>query len=176
MIDPAVMRRLHKVLALARHGAQGERDAAEHQLEVMLKKYGLTLADLESGTEKKRYEFKPKDKADYSLLRQILLMVHGGNGLKVFSSTASRTKIYVELTCAQHAEVVMTFAVMRAALKKELDLAFVAFIHANQLFDNAPREPMETIRTADEDAEDMRIMVRAALIQKTAVRKALTYP
>ena len=175
MIDPNVMRRIQKVLALSRQGVAGEKIAAEHQLQNLLKKYGLKLADFEDSVEKMKYDFAVQSAVYTQLLQQIAAMVCGRNGYRVFKIVGKSRLVRLELTASQHAEISITYSVMSKALKAEFKLAFSAFVQTNELYaapetNGSPRE-----KTPQEIAETRKILRRANQMKKIPVHKAITF-
>lgn len=171
MLDEGKLRRLRKVLAHARQGVDGEKTTAEHQLKSLLTKYGMTMADLESSEQNTRlYEFKYSSELERRLLRQICAVALDVHEVAYYTRSGSRSRLEFELTPAQNAEIVMTYAVMKGALEKELEIAFRAFVHANGLFPPTPSAEKQGVATA----EDLQVLRMASFISKTPVLKAIT--
>lgn len=161
--------RLSKLLALANAGVGGERTQAARALERELKKAGLTLEDLEAQqvdaeTDFERFPYCLKSH-EGKLVRQIVcavigLSVYEGRG-NPYSAKRQRST-YFKLTKAEAAECRFLVNAHLTGLKKTLETATVAYIHANRIFpEDGPatkpgevdRERLEKIMAMMEGAE-----------------------
>jgi hypothetical protein len=173
MTDDKIRARLMKLLELAKRGEHGEKENAQRFLEKLLKKHGMTVADLDDdATAKSRYKFTYKSELESRLLTQIICTVLQVNRYTKRQVRGSRT-IELDLTRAQNLEIAMQFSVYRAELARNVDRMFTAFYTKNGLTgpdsdDDAPRAK----RTySAEEVEAIRRMMRG--IDRTQIHKAL---
>jgi hypothetical protein len=175
MTDESVLRLIQRVLALSRQGVDGEKETAIHHLKLLLKKHNLTMADIESpDLAVKRYPFKYKNELERRLLLQISAKITNLSRPQLFLRVGSRQEICFDLTIAQHAEFVMTYAILKVALAKEVKILFSAFAHANNLFpetDDSPRLGEQPPLTN----EQKRALNLARMMPKTEILTALEH-
>jgi hypothetical protein len=172
--DENTLTRMHKLLELAKRGVGGEAVNAERFLCKMLAKHGMQLSDI-TGDEQQRakVELKWRTTEDRSLLLQIIAKVTDDSEFLTWVRRGKKVLI-VELTPAEHAEVLMYEAALAPALVVHMRRAMQAFIQVNQLFpttsksndDETPIKPMDK-------AELEAIVQMMAATQRTSVRKAL---
>jgi hypothetical protein len=142
---------LRKVKALAERGVGGEKQNAEAILSRLMKKYGVSEADLRED-EASDYDFHWREPFEDSLLRQIAYMIVG-RGLITKRYVRSRAKtVIICCTAAQRIEIQAAFEFYRFHLKKGLQTYFDAFIQTERLFpapsaedvkENAPPENLD---------------------------------
>lgn len=167
--------RLAKLLELARRGHGGERETAQHMLERLLKKHGLTMADLESQElEAEWHEFTFKTPLERKLLIQVAVSV-AGREMQVARLPKWRNRLAFQITRAQNAEISVAFSVYRVALEKEVDALFSAFAHVNEIF-----APGGTVRedhemTPEEREKARRASMMAFGMMKTKVNRQLEH-
>jgi hypothetical protein len=171
MTDDKIRARLMKLLELAKRGEHGEKENAQRFLEKLLKKHGMTVADLDDDATS-RYTFTYKSELESRLLTQIICTVLQVNRYTKRQVRGSRT-IGLDLTRAQNLEIAMQFSVYRAELARNVDRMFTAFVHKNGLTgpdsdDDAPRA--ERTYSAEE-VEAIRRMMRG--IDRTQIHKAI---
>lgn len=136
---------LRKVKALADRGEGGEKQNAEALLAKLMKKYGVSEAELRDDVVDE-YEFRWSAPFEDKLLRQVAFMIVG-RGLVTKRYTHSRAKIIiVPCTAAQRIEIQAAFDFYRWHLKKGLSSYFDAFVQTERLF---PAEPLEDLVEAE---------------------------
>lgn len=173
-----VKARLQKLLALARGGQGGEKDNAQRMLENMLRKYGMTMADLDDAEEKReKREFKYKGDAEKRILTQIVAsVVLDWNG-DAYSYPRLRGVILFELTRAEHIEVDLMYEAHRKALKKHLaktaEQALSAYIQTNRIFAKRSEEPEEKGESNLSMKDLQAIMAMMATMEPTPVHRAI---
>jgi hypothetical protein len=173
MTVETVLRRIQRVLALSRQGVDGEKEAAAHHLALLLKKHNLTMADIESpDLAVKRYPFKYKNDLECRLLIQISAKVTNLARPPLFVRKGSRQELNFDLTVAQHAEFVMTYAILRVALAKEVKILFSAFANANRLFPETGNI-LKLGESTPLTSEQKRVLEMARMMPKTQILKAL---
>lgn len=174
-IDASVLRRFEKVLALAKDGVAGERVAAQSQIEKMLAKYGIDLDIFCKAGAPERYEVRYSGVLERRLLVQIAGTVLNTNDPEVYKPRKGNTILVFVMTPAQHAEVVVTFGAMKAALKKEMKRAFSAFLHVNMLFPQVQLDesPSGVPLTPEQRADNYRTRMMAQAMSRTQVHRAL---
>jgi hypothetical protein len=172
--DQKTIERMRKLLELARRGVGGEAANAERFLHKLLAKHGMTLSDI-TASDQKRIEvsFKYRTDEDRKLLVQIISKVLDSSEYTTWKVRGKRVLI-VNLTPAEHAEVLMHHAVMVPALEAHMKRAMMAFIQVNQIYPSTsreakgPRKPMEK-----EELESILKMMSAT--KRVDVRKALPH-
>lgn len=172
-ISESVLRRFEKVLALAKGGIAGERAAAQSQIEKMLAKYGIALDVLCSAGAPIKYEIQYSGLLERRLLVQIAATVLDTETPNLYKRKGSKSTLIIDLTPAQHAEVVVTFEALKIALNKEVQRAFVAFLHVNQLFPKTQSACDNDLLTPEQRAENRRTMMMAQFMGRTQVHRAL---
>jgi hypothetical protein len=169
------MQRLHKILALAQRGERGEKDAAEAHLATLLKKHGMTLEDLIGEEPAELRELNFGDATGRRLMIQIVGKVTGEQRVRYQQRKGARSVAFFKLTKPQLVEVEFLFAIMRAALAKEIELLTNAFIHKNKLY--APANPDDSddrpAPTPEELAEIKRMAALMQHLTPVAVHKAI---
>ena len=164
--------RMRKLLALARQGVGGEAENAERFLRKTLAAHGMTMDDLAAGEEvRSRVTLTYSTDFERKLTIQVLAKVLNGiDGRPIY--TRGRKKLYaVDLTPAEHAEVVMHIDILKPVLKRHMDIAFNAFVQANRLY----RERRED-DCADGDMDDdeaARLLSMMAACERVDVHKAI---
>ena len=179
----ALLRRIRKTLELAKRGEGGEKETAERMLEAMLRKAGLTMADIDDETEDLiEVEFACADKYERTLLRQIVGTVLNTKTTNFLTYRHKRTKRAREamlhsMTKAEKVEVELHYEMLKPALRKVLDDAVSALIHVQRLFPAGPfEEDNVEDPTPEERARAMRVGAMASFMDKTEVRKVLEAP
>lgn len=134
-----IKERARAVARLVEAGAtEGERAAAEAALARLLKRYGLTVADLLDPRNKpQRYSFTFKDDWEKKLLIQVIGKVRGVGELEYGNAkNQNRRKakvIFVDLTPVEYAEVSYLYLEYVKAFREEFAVFLTAFIHKNKL-------------------------------------------
>lgn len=175
-----LMRRIAKILALAERGEAGEKDTAQAMLANILKKHGLTLDDIEDKPARKWVEVTFSGAHEKKLMFQIVRKVTQATGALSYKFLKkTRSRVYVELSPAEHVEVEFMFEVMKKALADEFDKVLTAFIHTNQLYgpsaksDDDDDDEDEPELTHEQRARQRQIAHMAMGMSKVDVRKAI---
>lgn len=177
-ITEALMRRLHKIKALAERGVDGEQAAAQAMLENILTRHNLTLADIEDAAPHRQWvEVSFVGKHERFLMSQVIRKVrqHAGD-LPIRQRKRARSCYYVELSAAEHVEVEFVFELMRKALADEFDKVTTAFIHRNKLLGpSIVRDDDEPIpeKTPEERARLRQIAAMMDVMNPVKVHKAI---
>lgn len=170
--DEKTIERMRKLLELARRGVGGEAANAERFLSKMLAKHGMTLSDItDSDQERGEVSFKWRSQEERKLLLQIISKVLDSADFPTWAVRGKKVLI-VELTPAEHAEVLMHRAALAPALQAHMKRAMTAFIQVNKLYPATAREA-ETPREPIDKAELAAIMQMMSATQPVAVRKAI---
>ena len=167
---------LKKIQELAKRGVDGEAVNAQELLSDLLKKYNLTLEDLESSDIADRYMKVNKD--DVRILHQIVGNVN--YSIEMYVLPASKVKLLglsgnVIITCtsAEFIEIEQKFEVYSALYKKELDIFFSAFCTANDLLVDAPENDTLDKISAEDIDKWLRIDEMSKSIKRESVVKRL---
>lgn len=163
--------KLGKLLVLSRRGIGGEKKNANQMLRAMLKKYGLTLLDIESEKEE-MYWFKWRDEFDHKLLDQIMYRILGKDA-PTWTSSKKRKQLGVMVTPTCMIEIKAEHDAYRKKLKDGLAIYYRAFIQKNEIFpDKQPKQKDKELTPEEEEA--ICLMLRmASNIEKTQIRKQL---
>jgi arginyl-tRNA--protein-N-Asp/Glu arginylyltransferase len=118
--DTLISRAL-KLAELAKRGVGGEAENAARFLDLHLKKYDLTLEDLER-EETSFHTYRYANKFEHDLLIQVICKVLDVATFQTYKNRGrSRAKeLIVKVTVAQGVEISMRYDVYRPELKKEL--------------------------------------------------------
>ena len=168
-IDEKVETRLRKLLALAERGRGGEKVNAKVILAILLKKHGLTLSDI-SDEEKSRCWFKYKGKTQERLLAQVILKT-AGRDVSLWERKPKGSKVGADVTKCQMVEIEMLFDIYKVALSEELDFAFEAFIHKNNIFPPPSGEKFEREETDDSRQKARLMAARMMYMKEVKIRK-----
>ncbi len=126
MIDDKTTELLKKIKALADEGVGGEKDNAQAQLDKLLKKYGITVQDLEDNAEhERRFTYKTEEYKYF--VWQILGSVLGSVEMEkrgVFK--VGTNKIAIDLTETELIEI-----------KEKLDFFWFKYKQAKEVFKHA---------------------------------------
>jgi len=170
-----------KLYALAQQGIGGEKENAEEMLERIMKKYNLTLEDLEIET-KKVFIYSYKNKEQKKFLMQVLSNVLGRNFRcrELYTSgNHMKYEISLHITDLQHVEISEKYYFFWKAYQEELELFYSAFIQRQKLY-SKPEPKKET--EEDEDEPEMspaekaklyRIMQMMAGIERKSITKTI---
>jgi hypothetical protein len=150
-----------KLRELALHGSDGEREAAQATLDKILKKYDLSLNDIDD-EQQMEYRFKYHGEEERRLLRQISNKVFNEKGhvqSLYYSSSGRKCSNTVAITCtkAQYIEIEALFDFYKRLYEKEKELFFIVFVHKHKLFDDKVDDNDSDI--SDEDILRMRFMM-----------------
>lgn len=173
MTNDKARHRMLKLLALARRGEGGERDNAQRFLESMLKKHGMTLADLDGDCQEAEWKCFPiKTAQDRRLLVQVACMVLKSNSLDLRQQRGKKN-VWIEVTKAQFLEIELHYRAFNQDLKKILELAFVAFINRNDIFSGVQDADIAPPKYSAEDLAAATAMMNG--MPRTSVRRPLEY-
>lgn len=169
---------LRKLKALAERGVDGEKVNAQAQLEKLMKKYGITLAEIE-GESINQYFFKA-DGINAKLLNQCAKRVKYDT--KCYSFPASKVKEYrlegnfmIECTTAEYIEIDQMYVVYKRLFEKESETFFTAFLTANDFLTIVTEDQMRSVNDLSEEErkEHFRTLKMAQNINKETIRKQL---
>jgi len=132
--------RLKKLYALAMRGVGGEKVQAQAILEKLLKKYAITLDELDEKTVK-YYELEYHGKEQESLLKQTIYKITDDknsfyNLCYTNSGRKCKTRLGVHCTAAQKAEIEFLFSFYIRVWEKEREALLQAFIQKHRIFGN----------------------------------------
>ncbi len=177
MSQERIRAKLLKLLALARHGVGGEKENAASVLDKLLKKYCLTLEDLDdANAERQIYWIKASGKSETTLLSQCVAATVPGWDRATYRHRGVRGVTGYALTHAEHMQIDLMFEIHRRALKKHVEkqrkLAVLSYIQTNEIFpaasDDAPAKPS---KLSEEDVMQIISMMRG--MEPTPVHKAI---
>lgn len=143
----AIRQRLAKILTLAKRGVGGEKKNAESILRRELKKYGLTIDDIDSETSfnkvsRRGYRYKTVEES--RLLMQCLSSIVNLHKIEVWKRKKKR-ELVLELSTLDHMELESMFVYYRRLYAHEKDVLFKAFMQKHALY---PRE-------SEDDGQEM---------------------
>lgn len=164
---------LNKLKALANdtRGNENERQTAEKQLEILMKKYKITEEDLGKVERKERKIWHYWD-WEYRLVNQVCYKLFPN--FDRWSYRRDKHHTYIELTDAEWIEFEYVYNIYKKDFEKELDLFFIAFIQKNHIFPELDKDPeVPTIQDKYTKGELLRIGMMAQGIEHSQIRKAL---
>lgn len=150
---------LKKVKALAERGVGGEATNAAEILEKMMKKYGITEAELGEET-RGRHDFEYHGKEQEKLLRQTVYKVTGGYAYNLVYNRSGRkvkTKLGADCTPAEKVEIEYLFDFYKKLWEREKEAFLAAFIQKHRIF--TIREDVEPEELPLEDLLKMRALM-----------------
>ena len=132
--------RLKKLYALAMRGVGGEKVQAQAILEKLLKKYAMTLADLDEEIINE-YELEYHGREQEMLLKQTIYKVTDDsrcfyNLVYTYSRRRCRNRLGVRCTAAQKAEIEFLFSFYVRVWEKEKAAFLEAYIQKHSIFGN----------------------------------------
>lgn len=149
MIDEKKMKLLKKLYALAERGEGGERTEARRQLDRLMEKYGVQVADLsDEALDKHWYRYNnPQEK---KLLMQVFYKVAPKRDIyRRVCGEGTRTKAGIKCTSAEALQIGIEYDFYKTLWAKELDFFLMAFIQKHKIFDMSPGH--ETDDTLDRE-------------------------
>ena len=153
----ALIVKIKKLAILADQGYGEEKDAAANRLDCLMKKYGITEADLEE--EKTTLEwFKYKDDLQKQLLAQVFYMVLGDRTTYKRKDGRGKARA-VYCTAAERLEIEIAFDFFKAAMLEELDRFIHAFCIKNHLY------PPPEKQGAEIDEQDEKELSQSELLK-----------
>jgi len=168
-----VLERIRKVWALANQGEGGEKEAALRILEKMLSDNGMTFDDLLVEEKEKDFKAILNNDFDLRLLGQTYCKVSSAKSMQYYKKGKS---VYFWATRAHGIETLSLFSLYKAALKKDLELLFEAFIFKNSIFNNADDGGDEKAKqelTPEEEKELLRIINMMNVVGRVDAHKAI---
>ena len=142
MDTESLKQKLRKIAALADRGVGGERKNAKSQLTKLLRKHGLTLADLEPQPEQRMCDFSYRNAEDRTLLIQCAAKVKGTARLTV-QQYLRRNHLRIECTRVEQIELVNMQRYFRSLYAKEKARLLNAFIQKHGLVPPSDGEATE---------------------------------
>ena len=168
-----ILERIKAVQALAERGDRGEKESAAAMLERLMKKYGITESEIAEDRRELAW-FRFKTPLERRLLNQIIYAVTGriASGCVGTYTNRPRKKLGIECTAAERLEIELSFEFYNAALEKELDRFYSAFLNKNHIF---PEKAIDEIPdTGEIDLEEaQRLSMMMAGMEVYTRRKAL---
>lgn len=137
---------LKKIRALAEHGVGGEAENAEKLLARMMKKYGISEAELDEET-RVRHDFTYHGGEEKKILKQVVYKVTGGYTYELVYTASGRkvrTQLGADCTPAEKVEIEYLFDFYKRLWEKEKDAFLAAYIQKHRIFAiRADVEPQE---------------------------------
>ncbi len=140
--------KLRKLLALAEQGIGGEKTNARKLLEALMRKHDITLDQLTELEPEMHWFKRPKGQHKYQLLLQVIAAVSGQRS--TYTNKLRKNQIAAKVTKSEKLEIELRQSIYAAALTKELDICFTAFIHQNNIFSNQPASDEPSKRSEEE--------------------------
>jgi len=126
----SIKEQLLKIKALAERGVAGERDSAACLLERLMKKHGLTLADL-NADEKEIVVFTYRSEVEKTLLCQVIAMITNPTELR---GRLKNKKGYFLLTKVEAKDVLSAYQHYRIQWRREQEKMLGAFIQHHRIY------------------------------------------
>lgn len=167
-----LLQKVKKIQALAERGDRGEKESAA-LLERLMKQHGITETELEEDRREIAW-FRFKTPLERRLLNQIIYAVTGriASGCVGAYTNRPRKKLGIECTAAERLEIELSFEFYNAALEKELERFYSAFLSKNHIFpENAIDEIPDTGEIDLEEAQRLSMMMEG--MEEHTRRKAL---
>lgn len=168
-----LLQKVKKIQALAERGDSGEKESAAAMLERLMKQHGITETELAEDSREMAW-FRFKTPLERRLLNQVIYAV---TGRAAFGRVGARTNrprkmLGIECTAAERLEIELSYEFYNAALEKEFDRFYSAFLNKNRIF---PENPIDEIPDTDEiDLEEaQRLSMMMAGMEEHTRRKAL---
>lgn len=126
---------IEKLQVLSDRGEAGEAQVAKEKLELILKKYNITIDELAKDEEKQDRVFTYKDKWDQKLIVQIVAFYLGRMKAKeaMINTNPTNSTITFSLTHEIFIDVSQTLEICREDFQKEMNVMFIAFVQRHNL-------------------------------------------
>lgn len=160
--------KLKKLLALAERGVRGEAENARRLLEKLCKEHGISIEELMDENQKKWYIFDiGRNKVYKDLFTQCYCSVVNEKSLSYKS--VSQSKIGVEMTAFQYAELASLFEWHKSNFNKDLEdmkeNILLAYCRKHRLYSDAKSDDTEADRKLT--AEEKRRLIKIILMQES---------
>ena len=160
MSDKAAL--LMKIRALALNGVDGEKEQAQAILDKLMKKYSVSLDDLDEEILNE-YEFEYHGKEQEKLLRQTIYRVTGDKfamwGLQYSDSGRKcKTRLGGRCTAAQKVEIDFLFDFYKRVWEKDRQALLSAFIQKHRIFGELKPDE-KAMEISAEDMEKMNLLM-----------------
>lgn len=158
----SIKEKLKKLLALAERGVQGEAENARRLLEKLCKQHGVSMEELLDENQVKYYFFDVgRDKTQVDLFAQCYYKVANSN--RMAYKQVSRSRIAVEMTAMQYAELVSLFEWHKANFKKDFEdmkkNILLAYCRKHRLYSDTPDDGACRELTAEERERLIKIIM-----------------
>lgn len=160
--------KLRKLHALAQRGVGGERDTAQRMLDKLLAKHGLTLDDL-LDEQRAHHWYTCSNRYEQRLALQIAAMILDTRNPSLFYKRNNARQFAAKLTKSEIIEFELHYQTLREALKAHLDVAFCAFVQANDIFPATPSSDRDDALSE----HDLRVQKMASVTPATPVHARL---
>ena len=155
--------RLKKLYALALRGVGGERVQAQAILEKLLKKYAISLEELDEQAVNE-YHLEYHGKEQEKLLKQTIYKVTDDsrsffNLCYTASGCKCKTTLVVRCTAAQKVEIEFLFDFYKRVWEKEREALLLAFIQKHAIFGNL-KEGEKAAELTPEELEKLHALMR----------------
>jgi hypothetical protein len=164
-----------KLKALSEKGIGGEKITAEKMLNDLLKKYNITIEEIE-GEKIQDYYFSVSEN-DFDLFNQIVkcvkysIKVYGRFPIKMIKDYSLGGNHSIKCTASEYVEVEAKFSLYKKLYREELKIFYSAFLKANGLLiDN----PNKTEPTPEEIEKYRRVKEMSEKIKRGQYLKQLT--
>lgn len=145
---------LLKIKELSEKGYDDERQVAINKLELLLKKYNLSIDDLME--EKKKFEIKYSSKPDAkTILAQVIWSVIPK--AKIYEDT-KRLRLYTILKSDEYIEIIEKNKYFFDLYQKERKKFLISFCLKNKLFNNNESSPNSESKYSKEEIRQIFIM------------------
>lgn len=130
-----LLEKIRRVQALAERGVDGEKESATTVLERLMKQYGIDEAEISEERREKAW-FRYKTELERKLLIQVIYTVTGKVGFGCVGAYTGRKRkeVGIECTAAERLEIEISFEFYNAAMQKELERFYSAFLIKNNIF------------------------------------------
>lgn len=163
-----LLQKVKKIQALAERGDRGEKESAAALLERLMKQHGITETELEEDRREIAW-FRFKTPLARRLLNQIIYAVTGCVGKY---TNRPRKMLGIECTAAERLEIELSFEFYNAALEKELERFYSAFLNKNHIFPEKAIDEVPDVGEIDLE-EAMRLSMMMEGMEEHTRRKEL---
>lgn len=171
--DAKILAMLKKVNELAKNGVDGERETAQQKLEYLMKKYGVSISQLEQDAVTERvFKIKQEQK---NFFIQVVFNVCGR--VDVFYAKKDKHNKYirqfVNVTELQYIEIMEKFEFYWAKYEADLVIFYKAFIHKNKLFTRTTEDSDDKELTQEQIEEYGRVRKMMSGMSQYEMQKLL---
>ena len=160
-------------------GNSNERENAEKILAELIKKYNISLDDINNDEQKDRYIEFNNDYEKQLICQICYKLFKHEKSVRSFISKKSkfnRTHVIIQMTDEELIEFEYLYSIYKTDLAKEMNLFYTAFINKNNIFPELTDNELNLIKSTPSEYnndERIRMTLMADGIKRSQIRKSI---